>query len=76
MTLPTTFTVDEVAASLRISTRTVRNLIKRGACSPIRIGDGDKAPYRFTQADYEALESALRPAAAVPDRKRRRRRAA
>jgi excisionase family DNA binding protein len=45
----TTFTVEEIAKSLKISEQTVRNLIKRGALKAIRVG----GQFRVTKEELD-----------------------
>lgn len=71
MTLPTTHTTAEVAASLRCNEWTIRQMVKRGVVTPMRIGDRVNAPMRFTDQDVERLVRALTPPA--PSRPRRSR---
>jgi excisionase family DNA binding protein len=48
---PTTLTVEEVAARLRVCPRTVQNLAKRGEIPAVRLGK----LYRFDAAKIAAL---------------------
>ncbi len=72
--LDSTYTVADVATAMRCSEWMVRDLVKRGVVTPMRLGGAKTAPMRFTAADVEQLKSALRPPPHVPERRRRRHR--
>lgn len=70
--LDRTHTVAEVAGALKCSNWFVREQVKKGVVTPLRVG----RHMRFTDDDVAQLTTALRPASPAPTRKRRRRRAA
>lgn len=70
MTLPTTYTAQEVADSLRASAYWVRKQVRQGVVQPMRVG----RDYRFTDADVAQLYAALRPPPPPPVQQRRRKR--
>lgn len=73
--LAVTYTVAELAESLGVTEWWIREQVKRGRVSPLRIGDGPRAPMRFTPQDVEQLYESLRPPEPLPRKRRRHRRA-
>lgn len=70
--LPTTYTTRELAESLKCSVETVRDLVKQGYVRPLRLSSSKFAEMRFTEADVEALQRAMRPPKPPPKRRRKR----
>jgi predicted site-specific integrase-resolvase len=73
MSLPNTYTVAEVAASLGVSEWWVRDQSKKGTVVPLRVGTHRHARMRFTDEHVAQLVASLTPAPLAPTRKRRRR---
>jgi excisionase family DNA binding protein len=51
------FSIDEVAERLGCSANSVRNLIHRGRLNAVRIGSGEKSPFRIHQSHLDAFLS-------------------
>ena len=55
--IPKSFTVAEAAKELRVSDRTIRNLIDRGRFpNAYRLDPGSRSVYRIPVADVEAFQ--------------------
>lgn len=72
MTLPRTYSTEEVAAAFGVSEKTLLGYIARGMVTPMRKGVNlrkhwrtgktvNASPYIFTDEDVEQLKAALRP---------------
>jgi hypothetical protein len=70
------WTTEEVAASRRVSTRRIRELVKEGKVTPFRTSGGDHGPMRFGPEQIAQLDAAMTPTPPpeAPARRRRRRR--
>ena len=69
------WTLDEVATSRKVSTRYIRDQIKAGKVTPLRLSEARNAPYRFAPEHLEQLDQAMTPTPpAEPAGRRRRRR--
>lgn len=67
MSLPTTYTVAQVASAFQVAEWTVRELVKSGKVKPMRLSAGPRSPMRFTDDDVQDLEKALRSANPLAD---------
>jgi hypothetical protein len=77
MPLPVTYTAKEVAASFRISTKYLGELVRDGKVKPLRTSDSPRSPMRFTDDHVEQVRRAMTPTVIpAPQRKKRRRSAA
>lgn len=72
MTLPATYTTAEVAAELKVTEWTVRQLARRHGVVPLRLSPSPNARMRFTGDHVAQLLAALQPPEALPRRRRRR----
>lgn len=73
MTLPTYYTVAEVAEAYKVTPWWVKKQVRLGLVTPVRLSGADNAEMRFTAADLEQLERLLRPAPTpAPTRRKRR----
>lgn len=70
------WTLDEVAASRKVSTRYISDLVKAGKVKPLRLSTARNAPMRFAPEHLAQLDRAMTPAPPpeAPTRRRRRRR--
>jgi hypothetical protein len=66
-------TAAEVAADLRVSTWFVREQVRRGRVTCLRVGDAFNAPMRFEDRHVEQLRQLMTPIPREPKRRRRRR---
>jgi hypothetical protein len=68
------YTVDEVAASRKVSPDYIRRLVKAGKVRPFRTSDARNAPMRFGPQHLAELDAAMTPTATTEPAPRRRRR--
>lgn len=73
--LPVTYTTAEVASAFKVTEEHVRDLVKAGKVTPLRLSDSARSPMRFTDDHVDQLKRALQPVAVAPQRRRRARRA-
>lgn len=67
MSLPTTYTVAQVAAAFQITSDAVYDLVKAEKVKPMRLSSAPRSPMRFTDDDVKDLEKALRSANPLAD---------
>lgn len=66
-------TVAEVADNLRVSQWWVRDRVRKGVVTPLRVGDSLRAEMRFDDDHYAQLKASMQPAAPTQRTRRRRR---
>lgn len=72
MSIVTVYTTDEVAASLKVQPDWLREQVKAGRVSPLRLTSARNAPMRWTDADVARLVDSMRPVKPEPRRRKRR----
>lgn len=74
MTVETrTHTAVEVAVLFGVSTWFIREQVRRGRVTCLRVGDAFNAPMRFEDEHVEQLRQLMTPVKSEPRRRRRRR---
>ncbi len=56
---PEFLTIKEVAVIFSVHPHTIRRAIKEGFLIAIRIGKGDKSPYRISRKSIEAIHGSI-----------------